>query len=145
MKRISIVAIVANANVCTALQQQPHTRLLVSPSRFVQRGLLLKISAARIDQIGIGIEQLRQFFDAAFFRCVKYGIDYLCLFRRMAIALLELAGEKLDRLVPVGLGDLVDGAAVMIDEAGIEAGLQRTANRFEIAPAGGLEDRFRSF
>lgn len=55
------------------------------------------------------------------------------------VALLKLAGEQLDRLVPARLGDLVNGSPVVIGCAGIEPGLEGAANRLDVARAGGVE------
>ena len=58
------------------------------------------------------------------------------------VAAPEVARQNLDRLVPAGLGDLVNGAAVGIGRTGVEAGRESAANRFDIARAGRVENAF---
>jgi hypothetical protein len=139
---VGVVAVVADANVGAALQQQPHAGRVVSPSGLVQRGLLLEVSAAGIDQIGMPVEQRTQLLDAAVLGGGEKRIDRPPLLRRACVALLELAREQLDGRLPIGLGDLVNGAPVGIGRAGVEAGLESAANRFDIAHARRVENAF---
>ena len=60
----------------------------------------------------------------------------------MGVARLQVAGENLDRFVPAGLGDLVNGAPVGISRAGVEAGRESAANRVDIARAGRVKNTF---
>ena len=53
----------------------------------------------------------------------------------IGVARLDIAGQQLDRRVPAGLADLVDGAAVVVGEARIESVRESTANGFDIAGA----------
>ena len=62
--------------------------------------------------------------------------------RRTGRAALHVAGQNLDRFVAVGLGDLVNGAAVGIGRTGVEAGRERAANGFDVARAGRVEHAF---
>ena len=151
VKGVGVVAKIADPDVGATLQQQPHagplsvSRLRVAatvPGRLVQRRLLLMISPARIDQVGMGVEQASELVGAAVLRSVEDGVDRPLHLRRARRALLEFAGEQLDRFVPRLLGDLVHAAAVIVGRAGIEAGLEGAADRLDIAGAGGVEDRF---
>jgi hypothetical protein len=67
------------------------------------------------------------------------GVDRLLLRGRPRIELLELAGEQLDRPGTASFGDLMNGAAVVVGRAGIEAVHQRAADGIGIARAGGVE------
>ena len=66
----------------------------------------------------MSVEQSAKLVDAALIGSVEDGADRLLHLRRMGVARLQVAGENLDRFVPAGLGDLVDGAPVGIGRAG---------------------------
>ena len=65
VQRVGVVAVVADAHVGAALQQQPHAGLPVAPSRHVERGPSPEISAAGVDQVGMGVEQAAELVGAA--------------------------------------------------------------------------------
>ncbi len=108
----------------------------------MQGRLVLVLSAPSVDQVGMGVEQSLQLVDAASLRGAQDAIGRLLDLRRARVALLELAGEQFDRSMPGRPGNLVDGLAVVIDQAGIEASLKGAANRIDIALAGCVEDAF---
>ena len=81
MQRIGIVAEIADLDVGASLQQQLDAFSPVKPSRQVKGGLLLKISAARIDQLGMGIEQPTQLIDFAVLGGSENRIHRLLLLR----------------------------------------------------------------
>ncbi len=54
---IGVVAVVSDVNVGAMVQQQPYARDPVLGRGLVQRGLLLELDAARVEQIGMGVEQ----------------------------------------------------------------------------------------
>jgi hypothetical protein len=82
------------------------------------------------------IEQPAEFLGAALLRGVQDGFDRLPHCGGTIAALLEIAGEELNRLIAAGLADLVDGAAVIVSEARIESALEGAANGLDIV--GGL-------
>jgi hypothetical protein len=92
----------------------------------------------------VSVEQSAKLINAALIGSVEDGADRLPHLRRMGVARLQVAGENLDRFVPAGLGDLVNGAPVGIGRAGVEAGGESAANRVDIARAGRVETRLRS-
>src|SRR5262249_34113158 len=139
-KGIGVVGEVADADIRAALEQQPHAVVPVGAGRPMQGRLLLEPAAAGVDQIGMCVEQSAQIIGPASIGGLEDGIDCLPHFRRPPLVVLHVAAEKLDRLVPVSLGDLVDGAAVVVGRAGIEARLEGVADRLGIAGAGGIED-----
>ena len=106
----------------------------------MQRRLLLEVSAAGVDQVGMGVEQSREVVDAALVRGVEDGVDRLLHLRRAAVPALEVADQQLDRLVPELLGDLVNGAAVVVGRAGVEAGLEGAPHRLDVTGARRVED-----
>jgi hypothetical protein len=111
----------------------------VGAGRSVQRRLLLEPTTAGVDQVGMRVEQSAKVIGSALIGGRENGVDRMPHFRRASFAALDVAREKLDRLVPVSLGDLVDGAAVVVGRAGVEAGVEGAANRLDIAGAGGVE------
>ena len=129
-------------DVGATLEQQPDAGVPVSAGCVVQRRLLLEISAAGVDQVGVSVEQSTKLINAALIGSVEDGADRLPHLRRMGVARLQVAGENLDRFVPAGLGDLVNGAPVGIGRAGVEAGRESAANRVDIARAGRVENTF---
>jgi hypothetical protein len=105
----------------------------------VQSGLLLEASAARVDQVGAGVEQARELLGAAVLGGLENGVDRLLLRGRPRIELLEFAGEQLDGLVAAHLADLVNRSAIVVGPAGIEAVHERATDGIGIAGAGGIE------
>jgi hypothetical protein len=95
-----------------------------------------------VDQIGMPVEQCTQLLDATILGGGENRVDGQPFLHRVGVALLELAGEKFDRFMPAGLGDLVNGAPVGIGRAGVEAGRESAANRVDIARAGRVENTF---
>jgi hypothetical protein len=94
---------------------------MVTPGGLVQGSLLLEVAAARIDEIGPGIEQPTQLVRSPVHGRVQDGVDGLPLIGRVGLAAFEVAGEQLDRLDPLLLGDPVNGAPVIVRCAGLEA------------------------
>ena len=92
----------------------------------------------------MGVEQASELVGAAVPRSGEDGIDRPLHLRRARIALLEFAGEQLDRLVPGLLGDLMNAAAVVVGRAGIEAGLEGAADRLDIAVRAASKTALRS-
>jgi hypothetical protein len=56
------------------------------------------------------------------------------------VAFLIIAQEQLDRLVGEGLGDLMKGATGRVGRPGVEATLERSTDRVQIAVTRGRED-----
>ena len=115
--------------------------MTVSARSLVQRRLLLEVSAAGVDQVGVSVEQSAKLVDAALIGGVENGREFLLHLRRIAPPCTSRA-ENLDRLVAVGLGDLVNGAAVGIGRTGVEAGRESAANGFDVAGVGRVEHAF---
>src|SRR5262245_7893988 len=137
---VGVVGEVADVDIGAALEQQLHAVMPAGAGRAVQRRLLLERATAGVDQVGMRVEQSAKIIRPALIGGLENGVDGLSHFRRPPFAATDVAGEKLTRLVPVSLGDLVDGAAVVVGRAGIEAGVEGAANRLDIARAGGVED-----
>src|SRR4051812_25075875 len=95
-----------------------------------------EIAAAGVDQVEMRIEQPAKLVGAALFRGVENGGDHPLHRGGTIAALLEITGKELDRLVAAGLADLVDGAAVVIGAARIEAALESAPNSLDVAGAG---------
>src|SRR5206468_5245739 len=95
-----------------------------------------EVAAAGVDQVGMRIEQPADLVGAAFLRGVEDGVDRLLHHGGTIAALLEIAGKELDRLVAAGLADLVDGAAVIVGQARIEAALEGAPNSLDIPGTG---------
>jgi len=142
VKRRGVVGEVADIDIGAALEQQANAGMTVSARGLVQRRLLLEISAAGVDQVGVSVEQSAKLFDAALIGGVENGAERLLHLRRTGRAALHVARQNLDRFVPVGLGDLVNGAAVDIGRTGVEAGRERAADGFDVARVGRLEHAF---
>jgi hypothetical protein len=140
VKGAGVVGEVADAHVGAALEQQPHAVMPVGAGRAVQRRLLLEPAAAGVDQIGMRVEQSAKIIRPALIGGRENGVDRLPYLRRPPLGALDVAGEKLDRFVPLGLGDLVNGAAVVVGGVGVEARLEGATNRLDIAGARGVED-----
>ena len=95
-----------------------------------------EVAAAGVDQIEMFIEQPAKLVGAALLRGVEDGVDRppdRC--GTIGVARLDIAGQQLDRRLPAGLADLVDGAAVIVGEARIKSVRESTANGFDIASA----------
>ena len=116
--------------------------MTVSARSLVQRRLLLEVSAAGVDQVGVSVEQSAKLVDAALIGGVENGAEFLLHLRRTSRAALHVARQNLDRLVAICLGDLVNDAAVGIGRAGVEAGRKRAANGFNVARVGCVENAF---
>jgi hypothetical protein len=108
----------------------------------VQRRLPLKIAATRVDQGRMAVQQTGKLVGMAVLGGVEHARDQPAQLWRSCVALLELAGEQLDRLVAILLGDLVHRAAVRIGAARIETGFDGAADRFDVAVARGVEHFF---
>jgi hypothetical protein len=88
----------------------------------------------------MGVEQPSQFVDAALCRGIEDGVDRLPHLRRVGGETDQVAREQLDRLVPFRLGDLVDGAAVVVGGVRVEAGVEGAPHGFDVARPRGGED-----
>ena len=60
-------------DIGAALEQQANAGMPVSAGRLVQRRLLLEISAAGVDQVGVSVEQSAKLIDAALIGGVENG------------------------------------------------------------------------
>ena len=140
VERVGVVRKIAHPDVGAPFQQQPHARMLIAAGGSVQGGLLLESSAKRVDQLGMGVEPPTQGLRLALPCGIEDAVDRLHQLARARLASVQVADEKLDRLVAVRLGDLVNGAAVLIGRARIESGLEGAADRLDVACAGGAKD-----
>jgi hypothetical protein len=73
VKRRGVVGEVADVDIGAALEQQANAGMTVSARSLVQRRLLLEISAAGVDQIGVSVEQSAKLVDAALIGSVENG------------------------------------------------------------------------
>jgi len=88
----------------------------------------------------MSVEQAPQLLDVAELRGVENRVQRPLLRRSKGVATLDVAGQELDGIVTFGLGDLVNGAAVLIGGRRIETLSECAANRLDVAGAGGGED-----
>ena len=100
------------------------------------------MSALGVAQVRMGVEQPGELVEAALLRGGEDRVDRLLLLRCARLAALDVAGEQLDRLVPLGLGDLVNGTAVVVGGGGIEAGREGAADLLDIARTGCFKHAF---
>ena len=132
---IGVVAVVADANVRAAIEQQPHAVRRLRHAAMCSAVRPRELPPRRVDQIEMLIEQPAKLVGAALLRGVEDGADRALHAVGTIVARLVVAGEQLDRVWPPALADLVDGAAVVVGDAGIESALESTANGFDIAGA----------
>jgi hypothetical protein len=139
MQGIGVVAVVADANIRAALEQQPHAVSAIAPSRHVQCRPPPEVATPGVDQVEMGIEQSAKLVDLALLGGIEHRVERPFYHGGTMAARLEIARKQLDRVVAPRFADLVDGAAVIISEARIESALEGAANSLNIAGAGGGE------
>src|SRR5205085_6070662 len=112
----------------------------VVPRRAVERRLPPAVNAARIEQIGMRLEQATELVRAAAagrrLEVCDGALDVLPPF----VALLVLAHQQLERGVAKRLRELMDGAAGVVDRPGMKPSIQRPAYGLDISGARGVED-----
>ena len=100
----------------------------------------MTIDAARVEQLGVRLQQAAQLGGVTERRGIVERRDSLQHHGRAALALLVLSHEELERSVAGALGDLVDTAARAVRGARVEAVPQRAPHGLDVAGAGGGED-----
>jgi hypothetical protein len=140
MQHGGVVGVIADVDVGASLQQQPHAGVPVARRRPVQSRLLLVAAAARVDQVGMSVEQAAELVDVAELHGVENRVQRPLLRWSTGVATLDVAGQELDGIVTLRLGDLVNGAGVLTSGRGIKTLRECAANRLDAAGAGGGKD-----
>ena len=138
--RRGVVGIVADAHVGTGVEQHADALDPVVPRRAVERRLSRAVNAARIEKIGMRLEQATELVRAA---AASRGLDVGDGALHVVwpfVALLVLAHQQLERGVAEQLRQLMDRAAGLVDRPRMKAGIERPADGLHVTGARGLED-----